>query len=59
MVPLCQRLTRRPISRTRLNKFSIKLVDDSIRSRFPGSPRRITVRVSSSPSRSEAAAPVC
>src|SRR5438132_10329696 len=54
MVPLCQRLTRRPISRTRLNRFSIRLVEDSTRSRFSGSPRRITVKVSSSPSRSEA-----
>jgi len=38
-----------PISRTRLNRFSIKLVDDSTRSRLSGSPKRMTVKVSSSP----------
>ncbi|MGH8013135.1 MAG: hypothetical protein ACREQ4_11590 [Candidatus Binataceae bacterium] len=51
MVALRQRLTRRPIPLTRLNRFSIRLVDDSTRSRLSLSPRRITVRVSSSPSR--------
>jgi hypothetical protein len=56
MVPLCRRFTRRPISRTQWNRFSIRLVEDSTRSRLSGSPRRITVKVSSSPTRSEAAA---
>jgi hypothetical protein len=28
-MPPCQRFTRRPTSRTRLNRFSIRLVDDS------------------------------
>src|ERR1700685_750105 len=58
MMPFCQRLTRRPISRTRPIRFSIRLVDDSIHSRFSGL-RRITVSVFSSPSRSEAAPPGC
>jgi len=43
MMPFCQRFTRRPISRARPTRFSIRLVDDSTRSRFSGRPRRITV----------------
>jgi hypothetical protein len=41
MVPFGQGLTRRPISRTRPNRYSIRLVDDSTRSRFSGNPKRI------------------
>src|SRR5215471_8587123 len=45
------------MSRTRLKRFSMRLVEDSTRVRLSGRSRRIMVSVSSSPSRSEAAAP--
>jgi hypothetical protein len=56
MVPVFQLLTWCEILRTPLNRFSIILVDDSTRSRLEGSPSLVTVKVSSNPSRNEAAA---
>ncbi len=43
IIPPCQRFTRRAVPRTPLNRFSIRLVDDSTRSKFGGTSRRITV----------------
>jgi hypothetical protein len=45
------------MARTRLNRFSIGLVEHSARASCSGRRSRVTVRVSSSPSRSAAAAP--
>ncbi len=47
--PPRQSLTRRALPRTRLNKFSIRLVESNIRSRLSGSASRMMIRVSSSP----------
>ena len=56
IVPPCERFTSRRDRRTRLKRFSIRLVDDSTRARHSGRSRCIIVSVSSSPSRKEAAA---
>jgi hypothetical protein len=49
----CQRLTRRTTSRTRLNRFSMKLVEESTFSSPSSKCRAVTVKVSSTLSRSE------
>ena len=59
MSPFCQRLTLRLMRRTVSIIDSHGFVDASVRLSRPRTPRRVTVSVSSMPSRSDAAAPGC
>ena len=59
MSPFCQRLTLREIRRTVSIIDSHGFVLTSVRLSRPRTPRRVTVSVSSRPSRSDAAAPGC
>ena len=59
MSPFCQRLTLRLMRRTVSIIDSHGFVEASVRLSRPRTPRRVTVSVSSMPSRSDAAAPGC
>ena len=57
MSPFCQRLTLRAVRRTHSSIDSHGLVEASVALSAPRTPSRVTVSVSSRPSRSDAAAP--